>query len=122
MDLLITNDQLVLLKKILTNPRHFRQYSVSFRERTPSGSVDAKKVSVLLELAAYENGSRILQLTLEALLSLFFRVYSCIIFLTFSFSFLHLRVQPFLFLYYLMIIFYVPKLCVLRVKLSMSIL
>ena len=72
MDLLITNDQLVLLKKILTNPRHFRQYSVSFRERTPSGSVDAKKVSVLLELAAYENGSRILQLTLEALLSLFF--------------------------------------------------
>ena len=97
MGLLITNDQLVLLKKILTNPRHFRQYSVSFRERTPSGSMDAKKVSVLLELAAYENGSRILQLTLEALLSLFFLVYSCIIFLTFSFSFLHLRVQPFLF-------------------------
>ena len=82
MDLLITNDQLVLLKKILTNPRHFRQYSVSFRERTPSGSVDAKKVSVLLELAAYENGSRILQLTLEALLSLFF--FSFILALFFS--------------------------------------
>ena len=40
-------------------------------------------------------------------------------FLTFSFSFLHLHVQPFLFLSYLMIIFYVPnKLCILRVKVS----
>ena len=58
-----------------------------------------------------------------SLLSLFFLVYSCIIFLTFSFSFLHLYVQPFLFLSYLMIIFYVPnKLCVLGVKLPMSVL
>ena len=58
-----------------------------------------------------------------SLLSLFFLVYSCIIFLTFSFSLLHLHVQPFLFLSYLMIIFYVPnKLCVLRVKLPMSVL
>ena len=58
-----------------------------------------------------------------SLLSLFFLVYSCIIFFTFSFSFLHLHVQPFLFLSYLMIIFYVPnKLCVLGVKLPMSVL
>ena len=41
----------------------------------------------------------------------------------FFFSFLHLYVQPFLFLSCLMIIFYVPnKLCVLRVKLPMSVL
>ena len=50
----------------------------------------------------------------------FFLVYSCIIV---SFSFLHLHVQPFLFLSYVMIIFNVPnKLCVLRVRLPMSVL
>ena len=56
-------------------------------------------------------------------LSLFFSFILALFFLTFSFSFLHLHVQPFLFLSYLMIIFYVPnKLCVLRVKLPMSVL
>ena len=40
-----------------------------------------------------------------------------------SFSFLHLHIQPFLFLSYLMTIFHVPnKFCVLRVKLPMSVL
>ena len=53
----------------------------------------------------------------------FFSFILALFFLTFSFSFLHLYVQPFLFLSYLIIIFYVPnKLCVLGVKLPMSVL
>ena len=52
-----------------------------------------------------------------------FASFSSFLFLTFSFSFLHSHVQPFLFLSYVMIILYVPnKLCVLRVRLPMSVL
>ena len=52
----------------------------------------------------------------------FFSFILALFFLTFPISFLHLHVQPFLFLFYLMISFYVPnKLCLLRVKLPLTV-
>ena len=58
-----------------------------------------------------------------SLLSLFVSFIFVLFFLIFSFSSLHLHIQSFLLLSYLMSFFYVPnKLCVLRVKLPMSVL